>query len=269
MRILCWNVQGLSGASDSAPTQQLVLEFSKNFPSWESSTNFHLIENGRIGLFWDTKRVTCDVLECSPQERFIGVPYSVGCFAHITLDCLGGFQLFHLPQDKRGGKAQTAYLFHDLKEFVMATSLVDALSSGSFYTWTNGSLWSKIDRVLMNPVWSDLGLMCTAELFPSEPTYDHFPVLATMVSQPQRGSRSFKFYNMWITHRDSIWETEIWGTAQYVLCGKLNLLKKPLRKLNRDEFGGIFDKTSRAKKAFKAAIILQMATPDDSAEGGG
>ncbi|GAA0177780.1 hypothetical protein LIER_29747 [Lithospermum erythrorhizon] len=147
---------------------------------------------------------------------------------------LRDFNCFLFPQHKRVGQVLIAYLLHGLKEFVMATSLVDAPSSGSFYTWTNGSLWPKLDR-------------------------------------PQRGSRSFKFYNMWLTHpsfaevRDSLWETEIRGTAQYVLCGKLKLLKKPLRKLNRDEFGGISDKTSRAKEAFKVTIILQMATPIDSA----
>ncbi|GAA0139883.1 hypothetical protein LIER_42597 [Lithospermum erythrorhizon] len=157
---------------------------------------------------------------------------------YLTLDCLGGLQLFPLPQDKRGGKALTAYLLHDLKEFVMATSLVDAPSSGSFYTWTNGSLWSKLDRVLMNSVSSDRRLMCSAEFLPMEPTSNHCPVLATVGA-------------------------EIRGTAQYVLCGKLKLLKKPLRKLNCDEFRGIFDKTSRVKEAFKAAIILQMATLDD------
>ncbi|GAA0159054.1 hypothetical protein LIER_38782 [Lithospermum erythrorhizon] len=117
---------------------------------------------------------------------------------------------------------------------------------------------------------SDLGLMCTIEFLPMEPTSNHCPVLAKVVSQPQRGSYSFKFYNMWLTHpsfaqvRDSIWGHEIWGTAQYVLCGKLKLLKKPLRKLNKDQFGGIFDKASRVKEVFKDVIILQMAIPDDS-----
>ncbi|GAA0147239.1 hypothetical protein LIER_06988 [Lithospermum erythrorhizon] len=63
----------------------------------------------------------------------------------------------------------------------------------------------------------------------------------------------------------SVWETERRRTAQYVLCTKLKLLKKPLRELNRAEFGGISNKESRAKKAFKADIIHQMATPDDVA----
>ncbi|GAA0159052.1 hypothetical protein LIER_38781 [Lithospermum erythrorhizon] len=98
MKILCWNVRGLSWASESAPTLKLVLELSKRyqvpficlletksdlhhfdffdanrFPSWESSTNFHLIENGRIGLFWDTNRVTCDVLEVCEQHMHLQV----------------------------------------------------------------------------------------------------------------------------------------------------------------------------------------------------
>ncbi|GAA0184622.1 hypothetical protein LIER_31910 [Lithospermum erythrorhizon] len=114
-------------------------------------------------------------------------------------------------EDKRGGKELTAYLLDDLKEFMMATELVDAPTSGSFYTWTNGSLWSKLDRVLMNPMWNYLGLMCRVEFLPMEPTSDHYPVLA-------RG--------------------RVWGFS---------------------------DKASRAKEAFKAAIVLQMATPDDMA----
>ncbi|GAA0167309.1 hypothetical protein LIER_40352 [Lithospermum erythrorhizon] len=132
-----------------------------------------------MGLFWDTNQVICDVLEVRDQymhlrvrctvtqqvflATFVYHVYNVSrrrnlweyltlLGASITLPwiVLGDFNCFLFPQDKRGGQALTAYLFHDLQEFMMATSLVDASSSGSFYTWTNGSIWSKLDRVLMN-----------------------------------------------------------------------------------------------------------------------
>ncbi|GAA0154315.1 hypothetical protein LIER_43272 [Lithospermum erythrorhizon] len=74
MKILCWNVRGLMGASDTAPTQQLVLELSKKY-------------------------------QCFPQKRVMGVSDSIGCFYYLTLDCLGGLQLFPLPpgQERRTG----------------------------------------------------------------------------------------------------------------------------------------------------------------------
>ncbi|GAA0149858.1 hypothetical protein LIER_37009 [Lithospermum erythrorhizon] len=127
------------------------------------------------------------------QERTLGAPYSVGCYDYVTLGCLGDFNCFLSPQDKRGGRPMTTYLFRDLKEFVVASGLVDALTKGYFYTWTNGTLWFKLDRVLMNPVWSDLGVLCTIEFLSMEPASDHCPVLATIVAQPQRGTHTFKF----------------------------------------------------------------------------
>ncbi|GAA0157717.1 hypothetical protein LIER_14923 [Lithospermum erythrorhizon] len=148
----------------------------------------------------------------------------LGTLINMPWLVLGDFKYFLCPQDKRGGQALTTYLLDDLKEYVMATSLVDAPSSGSFYTWTNVSLWSKLDRVLMNPVWCDLVLVCTTKFLSVGPPFDHCPVLGTVVSQPKRGSRSFTFYNIWLIHpsfaevRDSVWETKIrgWPSMCYV-----------------------------------------------------
>ncbi|KAG9159279.1 hypothetical protein Leryth_024703 [Lithospermum erythrorhizon] len=76
------------------------------------------------------------------------------------------------------------------------------------FTWTNGSIWSKLDRVLINNVWSSLDLTCSASFLPMEPA-----------------------------------------------------LKAPLKALNRDEFGSIFEKAKEANVAFKDAVQAHMDDP--------
>ncbi|GAA0148557.1 hypothetical protein LIER_07962 [Lithospermum erythrorhizon] len=99
------------------------------------------------------------ILNQMNEERALGAPYLVACYDYATLGCLGGLQLFPLLL----GQARWTYLLRDLKEFMVASGLVDALATGSsFYIWTNGTLWSKLDRVLMNP---DLGLLLAYEAY--------------------------------------------------------------------------------------------------------
>ncbi|GAA0142619.1 hypothetical protein LIER_03474 [Lithospermum erythrorhizon] len=123
----------------------------------------------------------------------------------------------------------------------MALGLEDAPSMGSFFTWTNSSIWSKLDRVLMNNVWSSLDLTCSASFLPMELVSDHYPVITSLVKNFTSGIRPFKFMNMWLDHPSfddvlrSVWDTWHGGMAHFSLCSKLKALKALLKALNRDE----------------------------------
>lgn len=55
---------------------------------------------------------------------------------------------------------------HDMEKFLSCTTtlgLDDAPSIGNLLTWTNGTLWSKIDKVLLNAEWQSSNLRCLAE----------------------------------------------------------------------------------------------------------
>ncbi|GAA0183546.1 hypothetical protein LIER_31085 [Lithospermum erythrorhizon] len=149
----------------------------------------------------------------------------------------------------------------------MALNLEDAPSMGPFFTWTNGSIWSKLDRALMNDGWTTLGLTCSATFLPMEPVSDHCPFFVSAVRCFSRGVRPFKFLNMWLEHplfeeiMGSKWGVWVGGSAQASLASKLKSLKSPLKSLNRDEFGSIFEKAKAANVCFKEAVKAHMADP--------
>ncbi|GAA0160354.1 hypothetical protein LIER_16928 [Lithospermum erythrorhizon] len=72
---------------------------------------------------------------------------------------------------------------------------------------------------------------------------------------------------MWLDHPSfddvlhSVWDTWHGGMAQFSLCSKLKALKAPLKALNRDEFGSIFEKAKEANAAFKEAVQAYMDDP--------
>ncbi|GAA0160764.1 hypothetical protein LIER_17244 [Lithospermum erythrorhizon] len=177
-------------------------------------------------LFWDVSRVLCEVLEMDSQHIHLQVRckvtqvsflvtfvYPVYCVierrklcdhltlvgSSLTLPCIvaGDFNFYSSPNDKVGGGVLHPYDTKDLMDFRMALGLEDAPFMGSFFTWTNGSIWSKLDRVLMNSVWGSLALTCSASFLPMEPVSDHCPVIISLVKTFANGTRPFKFMNMW------------------------------------------------------------------------
>ncbi|GAA0140201.1 hypothetical protein LIER_35201 [Lithospermum erythrorhizon] len=100
-----------------------------------------------------------------------------------------------------------------------------------------------------------------------EPVSDHCPVITSLVKSFTSGIRPFKFMNMWLDHPSfddvlhSVWDTWHGGMAQFSLCSKLKALKTPLKALNRDEFGSIFEKAKEANAAFKEAVQAHMDDP--------
>ena len=276
MKILTWNVRGLSGSTDRGATQAIVskiisshaisfaclfetklstldldLFLSNRFPSWESCTNSDFVNGGRMLLIWDTYRVSCTVLEVhshfihvqalckvtqvsflatfvypgyTPTERKEFWQYLTQKGAPISRPwlVLGDFNFDASPMERVGGSSLIPSAYEDLYNFMQIRGMVDAPSSGPFFTWTNGTLCTKLDRVLINDAWSDLGLVCMANFMEMEPVSDHVPVVTTVVNAHVRGNRPFKFFNMWINHpsfEDIIgqyWGLQVEGSLQFV-----------------------------------------------------
>ncbi|KAJ6898030.1 hypothetical protein NC652_024759 [Populus alba x Populus x berolinensis] len=56
--------------------------------------------------------------------------------------------------DKHRGEPVSTYETADFRQCCSDLGLADLNYSGSHFTWSNGSVWSKLDRVLANPLWS-------------------------------------------------------------------------------------------------------------------
>ncbi|KAL2513400.1 Uncharacterized protein Adt_19000 [Abeliophyllum distichum] len=89
----------------------------------------------------------------------------------------------------------------DFADMMMDCGLTDAGYSGSQYTWTNGRVWKRLDRVLIN---SAVGSSCSrfSVRHLNRSTSDHSPLLIQWSSDDDVGPRPFRFLNVWSRHHD-------------------------------------------------------------------
>jgi len=78
--------------------------------------------------------------------------------------------------------------------------LNDLNHMGCHFTWTNGSIWSKIDRVLVYSSWFSLQKPAHIHFDNPRAFSDHSPAVVRFDYQLTKGRRNFKFSNMWASH---------------------------------------------------------------------
>ncbi|KZV46218.1 hypothetical protein F511_24771 [Dorcoceras hygrometricum] len=136
---------------------------------------------------------------------------------------LGDFNSVLTPDEKHGGLLVTNREIRDLADCVSFLELFDTQHVGCFYTWSNNTGHSKIDRVMVNSTWLQDDLDIYTEFLPPGCISDHSLSITTVFRESRRRNPPFKFYNMWAAHDEfeSIVQ-EHWvfygkGTTQFVL----------------------------------------------------
>jgi hypothetical protein len=66
---------------------------------------------------------------------------------------LGDFNSILSQEDKHNGDPVSSYEVSDFRACYSDLGLSDLNYTGCHYTWSNGTIWTKIDRVLANPLW--------------------------------------------------------------------------------------------------------------------
>jgi len=77
---------------------------------------------------------------------------------------LGDFNSMLSSADKHNGEVVSSYEIFDFRDCYFDLGLCDVNFTRCHSSWTNSSVWSKLDRVLINPSWSSL----------QRPTHVHF-----------------------------------------------------------------------------------------------
>ncbi|KAL2453242.1 Uncharacterized protein Adt_49258 [Abeliophyllum distichum] len=140
----------------------------------------------------------------------------------------------------------------DFADMMMDCGLTDAGYSGSQYTWTNGRVWKRLDRVLIN---SAVGSSCSrfSVRHLNRSTSDYSPLLIQWSSDDDLGPRPFRFLNVWSRHHDFLsfvsqkWSFLTHHTGMIALWEKIFRLKQGLRWWNRHVFGDIFQRVRDAE----------------------
>ncbi|XP_057485879.1 uncharacterized protein LOC130772160 [Actinidia eriantha] len=267
----------------------------KKFKFWKSENNFELNPHGRILILWKEDKATLEIMEKSDQVIHCLVTCKTSSikfhlsfvYAFNTIvgrrplwdnlrrfgsDCvvpwmiLGDFNNVLSNDEKVNRLPVTSYATRDFRNCCYDTDISDLSSSGVFYTWSNNSIWCKLDRAMINRKWVLDGPIAQARYdFPGKLS-DHSPCIVTLFDDNDRGATPFKFFNMWAKHDkfletvNNAWSMHLRGTAMYKICRKLKAVKDPLKDLNRKEFSHI---SSRAEAAEEELIRAQQHLYDN------
>ncbi|KAJ6854931.1 hypothetical protein NC651_039789 [Populus alba x Populus x berolinensis] len=157
--------------------------------------------------------------------------------------------------DKHDGELVSNYETIDFRQCCSDLGLTDLNYSGCQYTWSNGRVWSKLDRVLVNPLWSLANVSVHVQFDNPGAFSDHSPSTVAFFTRQLMGKQSFKFFNMWANHATFLelvaahWTYSVYGSPMFILCKRLKNLKRPLRDLNKLHYSHISERVARAETA--------------------
>ena len=250
------------------------------FPKWNTISNANSSVKARIVVLWNSDTTSLEVLNESAQGMNIKIRSLIHqtcfqvCFVYgynsiaqrrgLWEDLrrwspnqpwlvLGDFNSVLSQLDRQDSAPVTTYEITDFHSCCMDIGLSDLLYSGCHFTWNRGLTWSKIDRVMANPLWSMSSLPTSVHFNPPGGFSDHSQMWVEVLGNQIHGRKYFKFFNMWTTHEDFIhlvashWSTIVHGCPMFVLCKKLKFLKRPLKALNRLHFSHISERAGRAE----------------------
>lgn len=270
------------------------------FGGWHFANNFDLHPNGRILIFWNPASVCLDSFDIHDQVINC-LATSLGNGSHVAISFVYGFNGLvdrrsmwsHLEQfgaschlswvvggdfnsvlavDERiNGRPVSAYDLRDPLDFCMRNSLTELTFSGCKFTWSNGSLKSRLDHVLVNDIWLDTFSSSAAHFPVSGTISDHSPGIIYTENFDERPNVNFKFVNIWTKHPDfltlvdSTWQASLYGKKMYVVCRKMKMLKQPLKRLNNRDFAHISERTKRALECLQV-LQTRFQTEHDNDE---
>ncbi|KAG5613408.1 hypothetical protein H5410_024689 [Solanum commersonii] len=153
----------------------------------------------------------------------------------------------------------------DFSEFIQDMGLIDLPLHGATYTWTRGEDFlqaSRIDRFLISAEWNEFFGVVKQVALPRVLS-DHSP-LALESGDWTSDPSYFKFENMWLQHEGFHDMVKKWwqgyivnGSPDFILSQKLKFLKKDLVTWNKEVFGKL---NSRISKAIDDLLLTEQAT---------
>ncbi|KAJ8424331.1 hypothetical protein Cgig2_003526 [Carnegiea gigantea] len=91
--------------------------------------------------------------------------YQISLSTHGAWCLLGDFNTILSKEDRYGGNHVEDHDIQELTNFMANCEVLEMPSLGAFFTWTNKTIWSKIDRVFINIVWHEDATRAVVEGF--------------------------------------------------------------------------------------------------------
>lgn len=144
---------------------------------------------------------------------------------------------------------------------MVSTGLQEATSVGVFFTWSNGSSYSRLDRALVNQEWILTMNYIAKTLSPG--LSDHSLVLLDKQGMLQAKRRQFKYCDMWANDDNFIdiiskgWSIDVSGSPSYIVSQKLKEIKRSLKQLHSQKYGNMQRKCEDARSQLEEWQVLQ------------
>ncbi|XP_010684030.1 uncharacterized protein LOC104898633 [Beta vulgaris subsp. vulgaris] len=250
---------------------------------WSWFCNYSHSPRGRIWIGWQHATVTLQLIDV--KEQFIVcnvlsgrhniklvVVYGLhsiidrrslwsGVQGHVTgqspMMVIGDFNDVCHSNDRKNGALITEAETIDFEEFLLNTSLLEARSTGLYYSWSNSSLGedrivSRIDKAFVNQVWmGEYAEVVVQYLAPGGS--DHSPLMFDMDVESREGGRPFKFLNVMAEHEDfkkvvqEAWLSVGGNYKLQMVWGKIKAVKKELKKLHTHHYGKAHEGVKRLR----------------------
>ncbi|XP_071939796.1 uncharacterized protein [Coffea arabica] len=238
--------------------------------------------NNKVWVFWYND-MSLSFKELAEQLLHMHITFSSGCsiqFSAVyarctrvgrrdlwsTMDALAGeivgpwllagdFNVISSMEERVGGSPANERNMEEFNDSIGNCGLTEVPFDGALFTWTNGRVWQRLDRALMNRDWavgyefSHVSHLCRGRS-------DHAPLLISC----QNGSptkHSFKFLNVWRWHSGFMevvqqgWAMPVGGDGMTKFNQKLRAVKGCLRGWNVQVFGNIFNRVREAEVVLK------------------
>ncbi|KAJ8419651.1 hypothetical protein Cgig2_020573 [Carnegiea gigantea] len=156
---------------------------------------------------------------------------------------LGDFNTILYKEDQMGGDEVADHEIQELQRAIDQSELHELHSSDAYYSWTNRTQWSRIDRVFVNGYWH-VNFDYTHSKYLTNGLSDHAPILIHFPSSP-KPRKNFQFCDMWCTQQEF-----------------LPLLRPKLQHLHRDKFGDLRLQEAKARQQLANVQAALENQPD-------
>lgn len=229
------------------------LSFSFTFPALPHPIcgSFVYVKNTRIErrCLWD---------ELLAVDAMIDMPWFVG----------GDFNVIKARSEKLGGASPNLNTLEEFNDCLLDCGLLDVPFTGNPFTWTNGTIFQRLDRIVVNAQWGGLFDTFSVSHLARDGS-DHCPMLFSCLNSAHSGPSSFKFLNMWTSHHDFLnvvktsWDLPLDALGVHRFWFKQQHLKSELKRWNKHDFGDIFAQLKSHESACAALELAYQADPCD------
>ncbi|XP_071939022.1 uncharacterized protein [Coffea arabica] len=162
----------------------------------------------------------------------------------------GDFNVIASAAEREGGAPANVRNIEEFNASMFKCGLSTIDFDGSRFTWTNGSVWQRLDRALGNRRWSEVYPLSRVSHM-ARGRSDYSPLLIRCAGY-RATSSCFRFLNVWRGHPQfreivfAAWSKEVYGMGMVRFYNKLKTVRDALKQWNRVVFGNVSSQVAEA-----------------------